>query len=550
MAAPAPDRGDGLNGRRLLSSLVLAAAASLVQLPAQAAFTASPLAAVPVQYGGRLMPFETFSRLLVQQWSGKTSVDGLGAGEFVLLALFQPGQLADTKLFLVNNPEVFTFLTGQPGERRRYSWKELQTLADSPLPGTASAPVQTEWTRLKTNVGLLAGLAATLQLAPDSASVLRILPPSAGSEVWLNPGQAAALTNPTPAQKDGLGLFLLATQSWKNGKTAEVSVILGALERTSRPYAGGVGWEVLSNRLPLQPAILLLAALVAAGLLAARRWSKLASGWPVWALGLALGLQTLELLLRMLVTGRPPVTSLSSSFGFIAWAGAAIGLVMHAGKLRPWGLWTGSLSLLLVLFFAGQYGLEGDRFPQLQAVLDSNFWLGTHVLTVTLGYGLALAAGVLGHLWLIRQFILGRRGQTSDAGLEALARHLRTVLVLGLLFTAAGTFLGGIWADQSWGRFWGWDPKENGALLILLWLALTLHARSAGLTADWGTALLAVLGIQVVLFSWFGINFLGVGLHSYGFTQGLAEGVLVFSSLEGLFAGLAILARSLLRRRN
>ena len=85
------------------------------------------------------------------------------------------------------------------------------------------------------------------------------------------------------------------------------------------------------------------------------------------------------------------------------------------------------------------------------------------------------------------------------------------------LFSFVGTILGGIWADQSWGRFWGWDPKENGALLIVLWNAIILHARWGGLVRDRGLAVMSVFGNIVVSLSWFGVNMLGVGLHSYGF---------------------------------
>jgi ABC-type transport system involved in cytochrome c biogenesis permease subunit len=93
------------------------------------------------------------------------------------------------------------------------------------------------------------------------------------------------------------------------------------------------------------------------------------------------------------------------------------------------------------------------------------------------------------------------------------------VVCFALLFSFTGTILGGIWADQSWGRFWGWDPKENGAVLIVLWNALILHARWGGLIRHRGLAVLAVLGNVVTAFSWFGTNLLGIGLHSYGFTQ-------------------------------
>ena len=109
------------------------------------------------------------------------------------------------------------------------------------------------------------------------------------------------------------------------------------------------------------------------------------------------------------------------------------------------------------------------------------------------------------------------------------------MIAFGLLFTFLGTMLGGVWADQSWGRFWGWDPKENGALLIILWTAITLHSRIAGYIKDFGLAIFAIIGTVVVMVSWFGVNLLGVGLHSYGFTQGLAMNLLSYILFELIF---------------
>ena len=97
--------------------------------------------------------------------------------------------------------------------------------------------------------------------------------------------------------------------------------------------------------------------------------------------------------------------------------------------------------------------------------------------------------------------------------------------ICALLFTSVGTLLGGIWADQSWGRFWGWDPKENGALLIVLWLIWVLHGRLSGHFKLRGFATALALTNIMVALTWFGVNLLGVGLHSYGFISGIAYGL-------------------------
>jgi cytochrome c biogenesis factor len=100
--------------------------------------------------------------------------------------------------------------------------------------------------------------------------------------------------------------------------------------------------------------------------------------------------------------------------------------------------------------------------------------------------------------------------------------------------------LGGIWADQSWGRFWGWDPKENGALLIVLWNAIILHARWGGYARDRGIMAMAIFGNVITALSWFGVNMLGVGLHSYGFMDKAFWALAGFCGSQLLLMALAL----------
>jgi cytochrome c biogenesis factor len=128
----------------------------------------------------------------------------------------------------------------------------------------------------------------------------------------------------------------------------------------------------------------------------------------------------------------------------------------------------------------------------------------------------------------------------SPAFRQRAARSLYAILAFGLVFTFIGTVMGGIWADQSWGRFWGWDPKENGALLIILWCAILFHAKLAGMIGSLGMAAGAVGSIITVVLAWFGVNLLGVGMHSYGFTSGVARWLLGFVGCELVFITVAL----------
>ncbi len=119
-----------------------------------------------------------------------------------------------------------------------------------------------------------------------------------------------------------------------------------------------------------------------------------------------------------------------------------------------------------------------------------------------------------------------------------LAKMIYGVVCCATLLSFTGTVLGGIWADQSWGRFWGWDPKENGALLIVIWNALVLHARWGGMVKQRGMAQLAIAGNIVTSWSWFGTNMLGVGLHSYGFMPAALAWLLVFAVSQLVVIGI------------
>ncbi len=249
---------------------------------------------------------------------------------------------------------------------------------------------------------------------------------------------------------------------------------------------------------------------------------------------IGLGILVWGIVVRCILRSRPPVSTLYETILFITAVVVIVCLLMEWMNKRRVGM-----SMAVILGFGGMLlapayeTLDGeDTMPNLVAVLDTNFWLSTHVTTVTMGYAAGLLAGFLAHFYIIGR-MLGIRGG-SYANYRNLGRMIYGVICFGLLFSVLGTILGGVWANDSWGRFWGWDPKENGALMICLWNIIILHARMGGLVRDLGVALLAVIGNAVVAFSWWHVNLLGVGLHSYGFTAGIFWSLIVFYSIEGL----------------
>ncbi len=244
-----------------------------------------------------------------------------------------------------------------------------------------------------------------------------------------------------------------------------------------------------------------------------------------WLCILTLLVHTWALGSRMHIQGRPPVTNLYSSAIFIGW-GCVLGCLMLEGIYKNGiGNIVGSVTGSLTLLIAQHLSAEGDTLEMMQAVLDTNFWLATHVTCVTLGYTATFVAGFLGIIYVVMGIVTTTLTPERD---KSLTQMIYGVVCFAMLFSFVGTVLGGIWADQSWGRFWGWDPKENGALLIVIWNAIILHARWGGMAKSRGVALLAIAGNMVTGWSWFGTNQLGVGLHAYGFNDQLAWGLTAF----------------------
>ena len=259
---------------------------------------------------------------------------------------------------------------------------------------------------------------------------------------------------------------------------------------------------------------------------------------------LAFIIHTVGLIFRMHLEGRPPVTNLYSSAIFIGFAAVGLGLVLERIFKDGIGLVTASVVGFVTLVIAHNLSLDGDTMKLLQAVLDTNIWLATHVVAITLGYSAMFLAGLLATVFIVRGILTTNLTPTTA---KRFSQMVYGIICFATLFSFVGTVLGGIWADQSWGRFWGWDPKENGALMIVIWCAIILHARWGGIIRERGLMALAIFGNVVTAYSWFGVNMLGIGLHSYGFMDQAFLWLMLYIGLQVLLIGLAYLPAGLWR---
>ena len=297
--------------------------------------------------------------------------------------------------------------------------------------------------------------------------------------------------------------------------------------------------EVFFNQ--MEPFYNAMVIYVLAGLLAIFSWFNLSETLrrsSVWLIGLAFVIHTTGLIYRMILEGRPPVTNLYSSAIFIGWGAVLLGIILEKFYKNGIGAVVSAGIGFITLIIAHHLALEGDTMEMMRAVLDTNFWLATHVVAVTVGYASTFVAGFLALIYILRGFFTKTLDEATG---RALARMVYGIVCFATLFSFVGTVLGGIWADQSWGRFWGWDPKENGALIIVLWNALILHLRWGGIIRERGLINCAIFGNIVTAWSWFGVNMLGIGLHSYGFTEAAFKWLVLFVVSQLAFIALGLL---------
>ncbi|MEI6613268.1 MAG: cytochrome c biogenesis protein CcsA [Chrysiogenales bacterium] len=538
-------------------------------LPAEGTFF-MPFKRMLILENGRQKPMDTFARNLLKQFSGRSSLSGQDAGAWLARVLFVPGETLSEQIFLVNHPDVPAAL-GIPSQgRQRFSFIQINSAADklqqlamqaAQLDEKNRSAVENEILRLYVNTSIYTSLlnAFSFTLSPEygfpeskaaAAPILAIMPlPDAWMEKWLSPGEIIA----TPGQcQPGLdaeiSLLTRAAKAFASGRNQEFALAIGSFndsiqERLQPGRANKkISLEIFYNQLdPFFKAELAYGLVLVFLLLSLLFPGRYIPGLSRLFLLAGLLVHTFGVVARMIIMNRPPVTNLYETFVFVAWTGVLLGIILEFFQKKSLGIMAGSVAGLLFLLIAGRYSLEGDTMGMLAAVLDSNLWLTTHVVTISVGYAGCVIAGIIGHVYIVHQLLYpGVR-----LFLQHTAGSIRAVLAFGLVFTFIGTVMGGIWADQSWGRFWGWDPKENGALLIILWCAILFHAKLAGMIGSLGMAAGAVGSIITVVLAWFGVNLLGVGMHSYGFTSGVARWLLGFVGAELMFVAVAL---SLIRR--
>jgi len=525
-------------------------------------------ARLPVVDQGRVKPMDTLARTSLLVLSRKQTIYTDGergtvdrerargmprepAVRWLLDVMARPQTARDYEVVRVDHPDVLAAI-GQTRDRKLFSVNELLENADEltrqiQAARNVQANDRTAFQRKVLDLSRQLNLYFYLE---DVASLLTI-PPAESSAEWTTMASVRAVSSaPHEHDHDIHGSeearWLAGTVvAWGNGDRTDFNAAVASYSASLDSFDPGVirrvRFESFYNR--FAPFLRSMTLYVLAFLLAVLSWLGWSRPLARAALGVivvALVVHTLGLAARIWIQGRPPVTNLYSSAIFTGWGAVVLGAVMERFYRNGIGAVAASGAGFLTLLIAHNLSLDGDTMTMMQAVLDTNFWLATHVVVITLGYASTFLAGALGIVFILRGVLT--RVQTREEE-RTLSRMIYGIVCFATLFSFVGTILGGIWADQSWGRFWGWDPKENGALLIVLWNALLLHARWGGLARDRGIACLAVAGNIVTSWSWFGTNMLGVGLHAYGFIDSAVFWMFVFVLSQLAIIGLGSIPR-------
>ena len=541
------------------------AAAALIPEGKTRGFDVAGFAALPVLEGGRVKPADSVARnsLLVirsqQSFRFDDPAQGgkartVSADEWLLDVLFRP-EVADRQpAFVINDPDVLGLLGVGQSSTRYFSFATIAPRLDEVQRQAEGAhqidPKQRTrfqsaivnlfdrlylYYRLRNTMqiagqpgGLGAEIAArTGQGAAERQQILaeladfRALPPPAGAnpDAWKNVGESLASARTGGALDPTLEPWARLGTAWAaqdaasfNRAVEELRGVTGA----ARPEVIALaGHELVFNRAQPFYAGMVLYVLALLALFASwLRWPQVLQPAAFGLLCAGAVVHTAGLVSRVVLQGRPPVTNLYSSAVFVGWGAVLLGIVLERLYRRGFATAVAASAGFASLIIAHHLSGDGDTMEMMRAVLDSNFWLATHVVTITIGYSGTFLAGALAIAYTLRRHAVRVHDPVTSKTLVAMTYG---IVCFALFFSFVGTVLGGIWADQSWGRFWGWDPKENGALLIVLWNAIILHARWGGYVREKGLMAMAIFGNVITSLSWFGVNMLGVGLHSYGF---------------------------------
>lgn len=490
------------------------------------------LQAIPVQDGGRVKPYQTFARETLQLIYGKSSYEKRQPEEVVLTWLMIPEHWNTVDLFEIKLFSLKEAL-GFPVTEKYFSFADLIANPKVPLVFQELKVKREREEKLNPFFQAVQRLENQLNLyaAVQKGVALKVFPTESGN--WKN------LTELSEEERE---MFSPITIQFIQAIAGNTEILEQAVDKwtafvaekaPNKEYQEHIKKEILYNSLhPFRWAwvfYVLSMLLFLATTTSSWKGFKF-SAWFFMGLGAVMHIG--GMVLRSLIMERPPVSNMFETIIWVPWGALLFALIIYR-SIRNTALLVGALAIAILCLILSDLSptILDPSLQPLEPVLRSNFWLTTHVLMITISYAAFFLAFALGDWSLIQHL----RSKGSEI-IEPLSQAIYRCLQIGVVLLAAGTILGGIWADYSWGRFWGWDPKETWALVALLGYLAVLHARLVGWVTSFGLAVSSILAFSLVIMAWYGVNFvLGAGLHSYGFGAGGVEYVSAFVGVHILF---------------
>lgn len=509
---------------------------------------------LPVQSGGRLKPFDEFARETILALTGSRSFGGFDPSEMLVSMMVDPKGWAAERIIRISVPEVNRQLLLDPA-RKMFSPDELlgsnaflQYAQGLRAGGAASE--QVNGSGISAVSGKKDPRGEELRRVVDrmerfqgvvTGALWTVSPPEEGAETTAWKTFAEGMVQPNPQVLAAGALLKCYLEKNVDCFREKAAALRGGIETRIRGFGE---WEtrmvaeVFYNRLRpfLQAMVFYLCAGVLWWFAGRQRFSRMMAKFLTFA---ALFMHVTGFALRCYIAGRPPVTNMYESIIWVSLGVMVFSLLLYLRNRQAVLLSTSTFLAGLSLFAGDSAPLVMDpTIRPLVPVLRSNYWLTIHVLTITLSYGAFMLAMGISNVSLFQFLKVAKEGESSSLSqrIASLNQLSYRALMFGTVLLAAGTILGGIWADYSWGRFWGWDPKEVWALIALLAYMAVLHGRYAGWVGRFAFPLWTVICFSTVVMAWYGVNFvLGAGLHSYGFSTGGQAAVATFLLLQTLY---------------
>ncbi|RDU71878.1 cytochrome C biogenesis protein [Helicobacter brantae] len=474
-------------------------------------------------FGGRVKPMDSMAMDFVHKMTKKDSFLGMDYNQIFLGMLVFPDEFRAIKMFPIKSPALKDTL-GIPQSQKYIAYNDLIGDEGYKLINYIQEANRKKPQERSTFDKEVLGLNERFNIAYliYSGEALRVFPDMSGeSQKWFSPSE---MPTARKTQIALMGYLQGLREGIEQNSWEDASIWLDSIKSLQSQYGSDISpskqkitLEIWLNHCNIFYYLIFAYLLLGLALLLLSLYSLLSSPLSRASFGVfvllwvCMIIQTLGLIVRWIVGDHAPWSNAYESMIFISWASVVAGVVFF-----PKSYLTQAMASLLsaIVLFVANLGFMDPQIGNLVPVLKS-YWLNIHVFVITASYGFLGLSLMLGLVSLIL-FIFRAKREKINQSLLNLHCINEISMIIGLLMLTAGNFLGGVWANESWGRYWGWDPKETWALISIIIYTIILHLRFIpSLNSPYVFAVASIWGFYSILMTYFGVNYYLSGMHSY-----------------------------------